>query len=1295
VRGCFRARHLSQAVFLTILVGCGGGGGGGSGGNKSSSSSSVQDTTRPTDGAALTATAGTNQVALSWPAGSDNVAVSAYKIYQSTNGGLTYNSGSNAGNTTSHTVTGLTNGINYTFKVTALDAAGNESTGISASATPIDPDTTAPSGPTNLNVSPGNTVLYTSWTAATDNVAVSYYNVRLSTDGTTYGSATNVGNVTSYTVTGLTNGVLYYVKVTAVDTSGNESSGVVGTGTPSTTVDTTAPNNVTNLQATPGNTQISLTWTASTSTDVDHYNVYASTNGGATYGSATNVGTATSYTLTGLTNGTNYTIKVTAVDGPGNESSGTTTSATPGSDLVKVNPNFRGGAYNDTFTLTLTLVGASGGDIIYYTTDGSNPSTSSTSGASPLTVTPNPIPVGVTTVKYFGVRSGVTGLTKSDKYEIVSNATYPANSFYKFSGIRQPRFDASVTLSTSAGKVLVAGGTTPTGTVLDDGEYYHNTYEHFEDTTNDMPARKHKHQATLLQDNNTVLITGGQYDTSIATTTSATCTFSWVSSTFSVGPDLAVDRTRHTSTRLFDGKVLLTGGVHGQQTFPSTSTSTACTNATPSKTLIYDDGETFTGILIGDIVEIMSGAATGAIGVVTNVTQDGAGTGSDFLTVTDLTVDVSVNDTYRILKGRQTGAEEFNSTGTTTTVTGSMNVPRYGHTATLLQDGKVFIAGGWYDYKSDPNDPTEFTTEIYDPDIDIFRYAASPGWPESGYLLTSRFFHTATLLEDGKVLICGGIDRGDGDFISNGWSGTILSSAQVFDPVNETMTTVGSLNRASFAHTATLLASGKVLITGGVESIVNGADYIYNTAEIYDPTTRAFTMLENIGEQRGYHSAVLLPNNKVLIADGSLTDYAEVFEEDKSRFVATAHCMTKDRRFGPVATMLADGNVLVTGGQGHSVQGSPGPYHNTGEVYSMSSIQFNLPTSTMADTRRYHTGTLLDTGKVLIAGGENGSGRLSSTALYDPDTETFTGTGIMSVGRYRHTAVKLNPTSTYTTGSATFTQGSTTVTGTGTTWSGNVQPTWIVRSDADGTFYVIASVDSNTQLTLTAAYKGVTSSSPEAYTTQTQSKVLIAGGDSLSGALATAELYDPATGTFSTTGALNVGRFDHTATLLTDGTVLLAGGDQIFDVTGEIYYPSTGTFTSTSDTLAQGRDGHSAVRLSNGDVLIVGGEVTNTVAEFYDFSAGTFETITAATTQGRYGHTANELDGGRVLIAGGDNGANAETFNYSGGDPTGDSFTARTMDPSTDPWSEHMAIKLPSGETIILWGHGAQMYFDD
>jgi N-acetylneuraminic acid mutarotase len=312
--------------------------------------------------------------------------------------------------------------------------------------------------------------------------------------------------------------------------------------------------------------------------------------------------------------------------------------------------------------------------------------------------------------------------------------------------------------------------------------------------------------------------------------------------------------------------------------------------------------------------------------------------------------------------------------------TGSLNQARSNYTATLLNNGQVLVTGG-----INSGGVILASAELYDP--------ATNTWSATGSMSTARFNHTATLLTNGQVLVAGGENFSDG----------FLSSAELYDPSTRTWTATGSLNQARFNHTATLLTNGQVLVAGGKDSghAIGG---VLSSAELYDPATGVWTATGSMTTTRVYHTATLLNNGQVLVAggeDNSNVALASAELYDPPTGVWTATGSLNQGRLVHTATLLTNGQVLVAGGGNNGVLGSA-------ELYDPATGTWSA-TGSLNQARSNYTATLLNNGKVLVAGGtSNGSDFLSSAELYDPTTGTWSATGSMSTARLQHTATLLN-----------------------------------------------------------------------------------------------------------------------------------------------------------------------------------------------------------------------------------------------------------------------------------------------
>jgi N-acetylneuraminic acid mutarotase len=381
-------------------------------------------------------------------------------------------------------------------------------------------------------------------------------------------------------------------------------------------------------------------------------------------------------------------------------------------------------------------------------------------------------------------------------------------------------------------------------------------------------------------------------------------------------------------------------------------------------------------------IQITPASASKAIGLTQQFTA--TGTYSDASTP-DITASVSWNssDTARAtigdgglatavnagstnitasLSGVTSNAAGFTVTATAT-ATGPLASARRCHTATKLTDGKVLVSGGV------GNAAILASSELYDP--------ATGQWTATGSLASARHFHTATLLADGKVLVSGGYGNA-GDLVSYGNAGE-LASSELYDPATGQWTATGALVSARHEHTATLLADGKVLVSGGYR---NGGPL--TSSELYDPAIGQWTAMGALASARHLHTATLMADGKVLVSGGRgnvepvsgsvyILASSELYDPATGQWTATGALASA--RYLHTATLLADGKVLVSGGYGNAAVLA------SSELYDPATGQWTA-TGALASARFIHTATMLADGKVLVTGGIGNTGNLASSELY-------------------------------------------------------------------------------------------------------------------------------------------------------------------------------------------------------------------------------------------------------------------------------------------------------------------------
>jgi len=339
------------------------------------------------------------------------------------------------------------------------------------------------------------------------------------------------------------------------------------------------------------------------------------------------------------------------------------------------------------------------------------------------------------------------------------------------------------------------------------------------------------------------------------------------------------------------------------------------------------------------------------------------------------TATLMANGKVLITGGGDSSAELFDSATASFSATGSMNAARFGATATLLADGRVLLAGGRGQAAGGLDAggflPILNTAEIYDPSTGIFR--------TTGNMVVPRITHTATPLDDGRVLITGGIDR-------HGGGGAAVASAELYDPATGTFTPTGGMHTDRSQHTATLLAGGDVLIAGGWNGHRADAaddppwDALF--AELYEPAFHIFDVSSTMSTTRIGHVAVRLANGRVLMLGGVPTlqniheqprdpQYAEIYDPVANSFSALAGLTLSQQ--GYTATLLANGKVLLVGGE------NLGTATRTAGLLDAARGTLDV-TGELVTARMGHTATLLQDGRVLVTGGTDSNGNVVATA---------------------------------------------------------------------------------------------------------------------------------------------------------------------------------------------------------------------------------------------------------------------------------------------------------------------------
>lgn len=326
--------------------------------------------------------------------------------------------------------------------------------------------------------------------------------------------------------------------------------------------------------------------------------------------------------------------------------------------------------------------------------------------------------------------------------------------------------------------------------------------------------------------------------------------------------------------------------------------------------------------------------------------------------------------------------------------TARMNLPRFMHTATLLDDGRVLVTGG---YQGPEERPTT-SAEIYDPAMGTWTFTSGP-------MRVARAGHTATLLADHRVMVVGGTDQRHA-----GGDGACLADVEIYDPVADTWTEAAPMTEPRCGHVAVGTNDGRVQVAGGY---LPGLSELYWTGETYDPVEGRWSVTDGVPGKRAGAAAMLLPNGDAFVAGGivcCVNGYANlrsttIYDATTTRWYSgNPMLLTRSE----TALVQLDAATLLIAGGNTANQGD-NSWHSVASVET-----YDLETRTwreiapMVQARQSHETLALPSGRVMVLGGVDAGARwFDSIETYDPATSEWQLAGQMQRVRAYHKAVLL------------------------------------------------------------------------------------------------------------------------------------------------------------------------------------------------------------------------------------------------------------------------------------------------
>ena len=595
-----------------------------------------------------------------------------------------------------------------------------------------------------------------------------------------------------------------------------------------------------------------------------------------------------------------------------------------------------------------------------------------------------------------------------------------------------------------------------------------------------------------------------------------------------------------------------------------------------------------------------------------------------------------------------------------------------------LVDGRVLTAGGPRmtcvgEGVCDGPTASAFvrTAEIYDPDTDKTR--------RTGSMLTRRRTAAAVLLRDRRVLVAGG-DLGFWN--DDPGPHVVLAAAEIYDPRTGRFTRTGSLHQARTGASAILLRDGRVLIAGGHPDGLS--ERCTATAEIFDPATGRFASTGSMTAPGCEAVATVLADGRVLLTGG---EWSELFDPSSGQFsrvnlpVSCGWCLPVVLRDGRVV-IAEDQQVLLvyapdglprTDPGGPSVaQWGPWPPETPSPPQAPAPAGQSIHVEMVVDRSAWDgfpfDAVQLDDGRVMVIGGEDVA---DLPTLGGPTFEYFdAATNTFRLGGRLPTDISVDPTvaTTLTDGRVFFVDHDHTAT---------------IFDPHDGSF--------------TKAGRMVHAHFYDTAILLSDGRVLLTGGSAGDGYIRDAELFDPATGTFVATGSMTTGRENARAIRLADGRVLVLGGDRGSPedrwaavpvpalASAEVFDPTTGQFSAVG-SMHDARTNFATSLLADGEVLVAGGTGADAseldTGELFDPATGQFGQV-GRMYERRSGPALIPMAGGQVLVVGGQSAEKAEIY-----DAARRVFVADDL----DNFDVHAAFMLRDGRILLLAAGSADVY---